>query len=209
MAKEWVLNQAMNRWGLNKKRSVGPVSESIRKCAPKELEEWKRYYYKHLYPKEHLIELGRKLYVKISEVIHYEVIEVTEEDCIDYMKDVVINRTFQGYQTEIQTIYGQLQDFLGIPIVPAPDKWDRLYNVDFTIKINDNYVGIQIKPTTFEHTTEDYKLKEIQNSTHQKFQKKFGGKVFIVFSVTKDRKKMIQNTEIIDVIQKEIERLRQ
>jgi 23S rRNA (adenine2503-C2)-methyltransferase len=30
MAKEWVLNQAMNRRGLNKKSSVGPVSDLIR-----------------------------------------------------------------------------------------------------------------------------------------------------------------------------------
>jgi len=26
MSKEWVLNMATNRWGLNKKSSVGPVS---------------------------------------------------------------------------------------------------------------------------------------------------------------------------------------
>ena len=61
MAKEWILNQAMNRWGLNKKRSVGPVSELIRKCAPKKLEDWEGYYYQNVHPKEHLEELGRKL----------------------------------------------------------------------------------------------------------------------------------------------------
>ncbi len=86
MAKEWVLNQAMNRWGLNKKRSVGPVSELIRKCAPKKLEDWERYYYGKVYPREYLEELGRKLYVKITEVIQYEVAEVTEEDCVNYIK---------------------------------------------------------------------------------------------------------------------------
>ncbi len=47
MAKEWILNQAMNRWGLNKKRSVGPVSALIRKCAPKNVGDWERYYYKN------------------------------------------------------------------------------------------------------------------------------------------------------------------
>lgn len=131
MAKEWILNQAMNRWGLNKKKSVGPVLELIRKCAPKRLEDWERYYYEKVYPKEYLEELGRKLYVKITEVIQCEVAEVTEQDCIDYMKEVVINRTFNEYQTEIQTIYGQLQNILELSIKPAPDEWDRLYNVDF------------------------------------------------------------------------------
>ena len=96
MAKEWILNQAMNRWGLNKKRSVGPVSELIRNCAPNKLEDWERYYYESVHPKGYLEDLGRKLYVKITEVIQYEVEEVTEQDCMNYIKKVVINRTFQG-----------------------------------------------------------------------------------------------------------------
>jgi hypothetical protein len=208
MAKEWILNQAMNRWGLNKKKSVGPVSELIRKCAPKGLEDWERYYYEKVYPKEYLEELGRKLYVKITEVIQYEVAEVTEQDCMNYMKEVVINRTFNGYQTEIQTIYGQLQNILELSIKPAPDEWDRLYNVDFFIEVNDKFIGLQIKPITFEHTFEDYKWKEMQETTHMKFQKKFGGKVFIVFSTKVGGKKMIKNTEVIDEIKNEIEKLR-
>jgi len=208
MAKEWILNQAMNRWGLNKKKSVGPVSELIRKCAPKKLEEWERYYYQNVNSKEYLEELGRKLYIKITEVIQYEVAEVTEKDCIDYIKEVVINRTFDGYQTEIQTIYGQMQKILGLSIKPAPDEWDRLYNVDFFIEVNDKFIGLQIKPITFEHTFEDYKWREMQESTHMKFQKKFGGKVFTVFSVKVNEKKMIKNTEVIEDIKNEIERLR-
>ena len=207
MAKEWILNQAMNRWGLNKKNSVGPVSELIRRCAPKKLEDWEKYYYEKVHPKEYLEELGRKLYVKITEVIQYEVVEVAEQDCINYMKDVVINRTFEGYQTEIHTIYSQLQNILGVSIKPAPDEWDRLYNVDFFIKVNDKYIGLQIKPITFEHTFEDYKWKEMQEITHQKFQEKFGGRAFIVFSVKVGDKKKIKNEEIIDKIKKEIERL--
>ncbi len=207
MAKEWVLNQAMNRWGLSKKNSVGPVSELIRKCVPKKLGDWESFYYEKVNPKEYLEELSRKLYVKITEVIQYEVAEVTEQDCIDYIKDVVINRTFEGYQTEIQTIYGQLQNIIGTSIKPAPDEWDRLYNVDFYIQVDDKYVGLQIKPITFEHTFEDYKWKEMQETTHQKFYEKFGGRVFIVLSVKVEDKKIIKNVEVIDEIKREIERL--
>jgi hypothetical protein len=207
MAKEWILNQAMNRWGLNKKNSVGPVSELIRKCEPKKLEDWESYYYEKVYPRKYLAELGKKLYTKITEVIQYEVAEVTEEDCISYIKEVVINRTFEGYQTEIQTIYGQLQKIIGIPIRPAPDEWDRLYNVDFFIEVNGKYIGLQMKPVTFEHTFEDYKWKDMQETTHNAFQKKFNGRVFIIFSVKVGDKKQIKNTEVIDEIKKEIERL--
>ena len=39
MAKEWILNSAMNRFQLNFKRNVGATSESIRKCSPKTLHE--------------------------------------------------------------------------------------------------------------------------------------------------------------------------
>lgn len=149
MAKEWILNSAMNRFQLNFKRNVGPTSESIRKCAPKTLEEWQEYYFANVRPEEHIIELGKKLYVKITEVIQAEVAEVTEEDCINYMKQLVIDRTFDGYMTEIQTVYSQLEQMLGVKIEPAPDEWDRLYNVDFFIKAGESFIGLQIKPITF------------------------------------------------------------
>jgi len=35
MAKEWILNMATNRWGLNKKSMVGPVAQWIREVSPK------------------------------------------------------------------------------------------------------------------------------------------------------------------------------
>lgn len=81
---------------------------------------------------EEIIELDKKLYVKITEVVRAEVDEITEQDCIDYMIKLVIDRTYDGYITEIQTIYGQLQEILNVKIDPAPDEWDRLFNVDFT-----------------------------------------------------------------------------
>ena len=108
MAKEWILNSGMNRFQLNFKRNVGAVSEEIRKCSPKSLEEWKEYYYSKVRSKEHIDELGQKLYIKITEVIASEVESITEEDCINYIHNMVINRTFDGYITEIKTIYGQL-----------------------------------------------------------------------------------------------------
>ena len=48
MAKEWILNSATNRFQLNFKRNVGPVSEEIRKCAPKTIKEWQDYYFKNV-----------------------------------------------------------------------------------------------------------------------------------------------------------------
>ncbi len=76
MAKEWILNSAMNRFQLNFKRNVGAVSEAIRKCTPKKIEEWEAFYFSNIKSKEHIEELGKKLYIKITEVIVAEVEEV-------------------------------------------------------------------------------------------------------------------------------------
>jgi len=208
MAKEWILNSAMNRFQLNFKRNVGAVSEAIRKCAPKSIGEWKKYYFTKVRSKKHIEELGRKLYVKITEVISAEVEDITEDDCIKYMYNMVINRTFDGYMTEIKTIYGQLQKILNIKIEPAPDEWDRSYNVDFFIKIKDKYIGLQIKPASnVSHIPEIFKEHKLQIGTHKKFTENFGGKVFYIISVKDGDKKKIYNTEIINEIKKEIKKL--
>ena len=209
MAKEWILNSAMNRFQLNFKRNVGAVSEEIRKCSPKKIEEWQKYYFLKVRNKEHIEGLGRKLYVKITEVISAEVEDITEEDCINYMYNLVIDRTFDGYITEIKTIYGQLQDALGVKIEPAPDEWDRVYNVDFYIRSNEKYIGLQIKPISgVSHIPQIYKERTIQEKTHRKFQAVYGGKVFYIISIKKGSNKIIHNREVIHELEEEIKRLK-
>jgi hypothetical protein len=209
MAKEWILNPVMNRFQLNFKRNVGATSEAIRKCSPKTVEEWQSYYFKNVRSKEHIEELGRKLHTKITEVIHAEIESVTERDCINYMINMVIDRTFDGYMTEIRTIYEQLKSVLNMKIEPAPDEWDRLYNVDFYIEINGKYIGLQIKPVQAGiQLPEIFKERNIQEKTHEKFTKKFGGWVFYIFSAKSKKRKVIVNTEVIDEINKEIAALR-
>jgi len=97
---------------------------------------------------------------------------------------------------------------LGEKIEPAPDEWDRLYNVDFFIKIKDKYLGLQIKPTGYAFITQIINERKIQENTHKKFTAKYGGKVFYVFSVKEGDKKRIYNQEVIEEIKQEIERLK-
>ncbi|MCL4558594.1 MAG: MjaI family restriction endonuclease [Deltaproteobacteria bacterium] len=208
MAKEWILNSAMNRFQFNFKRNVGAVSEEIRKCEPKTIDDWRAYYFKNVRPEEHIVELGKKLYVKITEVIASEVEDITEEECIQYVFNLVIDRTFDGYMTEIKTVYGQLEQALKRKIEPAPNEWDRLYNVDFFIKVKEKYIGLQIKPVSnTAQIPEIYKERGIQEDTHRKFTAKFGGKVFYIFSIKEDGKKKIYNTKVIQEIQEETERI--
>ena len=121
---------------------------------------------------------------------------------------MVINRTFVGYQSEIQTVYGQLKNSLGVKIEPAPDEWDRGYNVDYFIKINEKYIGIQIKPAGFEYITQIINEREQQKKTHEKFTTKYGGRVFYIISITEGKNKIIHNPEVIDEIKDEINRLK-
>jgi hypothetical protein len=121
------------------------------------------------------------------------------------MIQLVIDRTFDGYMTEIQTIYGQLQNILDVKIESAPDKWDRLFNVDFYIKIGERYIGLQIKPVNSGiQLPEIHKEYALQAGTHKKFTAKFGGKVFYIFSEKVNGKKEIANKEVIEEIRQEI-----
>lgn len=125
------------------------------------------------------------------------------------MFQLVIDRTFDGYQTEIQTIYGQLQNILNVKIEPAPDEWDRLFNVDFFIKIGERYIGLQIKPVNSGlQLPEIHKEYALQAETHKKFTAKFGGKVLYIFSEKMNGSKVIANKEVIEEIKKEIDRLK-
>jgi hypothetical protein len=215
VTKEWILNMATNRWGLNKKNSVGPVALWIRECDPKSLAEWEKYYLTKLAaflkekgiklePEKYITFLGQKLYVKVSEIMKAEIDEVTPEDCTEYIKKLLINRTFDGYQNEVITVYGYLKNILGVEIQPAPDKWDRLYNVDFFIKTSNKTIGLQIKPLTYEQLPEVHKWRQWLASTHEKFKKEQGGEVFIIFTTTKDRNKVIHNPEVIEEIKRSL-----
>lgn len=209
MAKEWILNGANMRWGLTRKNKVGPVSESIRKCAPESVDQWRDYYFENVKTREELGLLGQTLFIKITEVCQAEIDSIEEQDCIDFIINLVIDRTYDGYQSEIQTIYGQLENALGCRVEPAPDEWDRGYNVDFFIKVNDRFIGLQIKPAGHAYITQIINELNFQAESHKKFTAEYGGKVFYIISIADGKKKIIHNPGVIDQIKREIERLKQ
>jgi len=216
--RETLLNYAMNRWGLNKAHSVGPTSELIRKCAPDTFNTWEEFYFENATQKkingaritrEYIQGLGEKLFIKLSEVVHSELESIQEEECTDYAYNLILNRTYEGYRSEIDTIYGQLQSILSITIEPAKDEWDRTYNVDFCINVNENFIGLQIKPIASGQALNQYQWIEMHRRNHQRFENDFGGKVFFIYSVkSAGKKKKIYNTEVIEEIANEINRLR-
>lgn len=213
--REHLLNHGANNWNLNQSYNVGKTSELIRSCLPKSLEEWENFYFNNAYQnkkngskitREWISELGKVLYVKLSEVVRLEIESITLEECMDYMLFLVINRTYNGYNREYETVYGQLEKNLGVEIIPATDEIDRKFNVDFVVPVKDKLIGLQIKPVmTSQSIPQIFKERKIQLESHEKFTAKYGGKVFYVFSV----RKVIQDKEnLITEILAEIERLR-
>jgi hypothetical protein len=143
----------------------------------------------------------------LSQFIGNSRIMETGQDWVDNAKWIVRNRPLDGYQTRIQTIYGQLENLLGVLIEPAPDEWDRGYNIDFFIKVKDKYIGLQIKPAGYAYIPQIINELEFQKKTHEKFTAKYGGRVFYIISVKEGKTKVIYNSEVIEEIRKEIERL--
>ncbi len=235
LKKEWIFNIAFNRWQLNRPKYVGRLSEAIRACAPKTEEAW-REYYMHEVPKKHipsdwqrlgetmaeqLISVGERLYVKISENLQAEVEAISKEDCIAYVEEVVIRRTFEGYLSEKQTVHEQLKDYLiasgfqQLEIRPAPAEWEGSYQVDFYIPLSSGgsgsqkYIGIQIKPITYNQFAEKDKCHEWMKASHECFFRDFGGRVYILFSYAEKGQKVIANREVLDEIASDMKSLLQ
>ena len=109
---------------------------------------------------------------------------------------------------EIGTIYGQLESFLGVKISPAPDEWDRIFNIDFYLKIQDKFLGFQIRPARSGQELGQYPWDKVYETSHERFKKRFGGQVFVIYYMRSGKKKEIYNVEVIKEIQEEIDRLK-
>ena len=205
---EWILNKTANRFQLNYKRNVGATSASIRACKPKTKDEWRKYYFSKVKSEQDIQKLGEKLYEKVQTVVKKEAEEITKDECIAWMQELVIDRTYDGYINEIEIIRGDLEPMLKVKIEEAPDEWDRTFGVDFFIKIRDRYIGLQIKPTDAGYTDETWATERaVMQANEKRFTEKFGGKVFIIYSIKEGDKKVIQNKSVVDEIKHEIARL--
>ncbi len=119
--KEKVLNYACQTYQLSRPNKVGAVMALIRECQPSTIEEWEKWYFENAYTagnkpfkitKDSLVELGERLYEKITEVVIPEwqdaFSKLTKEDCTDYIYNLTINRTFDGYLREKSVVNDEL-----------------------------------------------------------------------------------------------------
>ena len=76
--KERVLNYACQTYQLSRPNKVGAVMALIRECQPQTIQEWEKWYFENAktdgknafkITRESLLELGERLYDKITEVV--------------------------------------------------------------------------------------------------------------------------------------------
>ena len=220
--KEKVLNYTSNAYQLTRPSKVGAVMEMIRNCQPKNFEEWRDFYFSVAHTKtkvpikvtqEILQELGTRLYEKITEVVIPEWTEafnqITPQDCMDYIYEVTIPRTYDGFITEKSVINeGLAKHFPDLKFEESDTDLDYAGDVDYIGKVGDKAFGIQIKPITANSNFGNYKLSERMQANFEAFEEKYGGKVFIILSTKLGNKKVIQNKEVLQDIEQEIQRLK-
>ncbi len=215
--KERVLNYACQTYQLSRPNKVGAVMALIRECQPQTIQEWEKWYFENAktdgknafkITRESLLELGERLYDKITEVVIPEWEEafkqLTKQDCIDYIYNLTINRTYDGYLREKSVINdGLAKLFPELAFEETDPELDHAGDIDYIAKVGDKAIGIQIKPITAKANFGSYSLTERMKASFSDFTEKFGGKVFVVFSLDKE----IANKEVVDEIKKEVERL--
>lgn len=221
--KEKVLNYTSNAYQLTRPSKVGTVMALIRECQPKTFDEWQQYYFEKAHTKtkvpikvtkEILYELGERLYEKITEVVIPEWTEafkqISKQDCRDYIYEVTVARTYDGFITEKSVINDFLAKiFPDVKFEESDSDLDHSGDVDYICKVGNNAFGIQIKPITGNANFGNYKLTERMQANFDAFEEKYGGKVFVVFSSKVGNKKEIINKDVIEEIKLEIIRLSQ
>ncbi|MCI5716585.1 MAG: MjaI family restriction endonuclease [Bacteroidales bacterium] len=217
--KERVLNYACQTYQLSRPNKVGEVMSLIRQCSPQTFEQWKQWYFENAFTKskqpikitpEVLDELGERLYTKITEFVIPEWEEafrtLTKEDCTEYIYNLTLNRTYDGYLREKSVINDSLaKEFPEMVFEETSPELDHAGDVDYIAKICSKAIGFQIKPITAQASFAGYKLSERMQKSFAAFEEMFGGKVFIIYSI----KGEVANKEVIEQIRAEIKRLRE
>jgi MjaI restriction endonuclease len=215
--KEKVLNYTCQTYQLSRPNKVGSVMALIRECQPRTFEDWEKWYFENAVTdgksstkvtKESLEELGKRLYEKITDVVIPEWQEafkqLTLEDCIGYIHNLAINRTYDGYIREKSVInHGLAKIFPDTRFEESPPELDHAGDIDYLGYVGEKAFGIQIKPITAKSNFGNYSPSERMKASFEAFTEDFKGKVFIVYSNDGE----IGNTEIINEITKEIDRL--
>lgn len=191
--KEKVLNYTTQTYQLSRPNKVGAVMALIRECQPKTIKEWEKWYFENAktnektpvkITKKSLRELGERLHIKIKEIVIPEWTEafsqLTLQDCIDYIYNLTINRTYDGFIREKSVIEDNLaKKFPKVKFEESDPELDHAGDIDYLGWVEKRAFGIQIKPVTSKANFGKYSPSERMKASFSSFTKKYGGKVFL------------------------------
>ena len=159
----------------------------------------------------------RELQIKLSTQLHEKITtgvipewkeafnNLTLQDCLDYIRNLTINRTFDGYIREKSVVNDGLAKYYpSVKFEESSTELDDAGDIDYLGYVGDKAFGIQIKPVTAKSNFGNYSISVRMKASFQDFEEDFGGKVFIVFSLDGE----IGNKDILKDIEIEIERLK-
>lgn len=216
--KEKVLNYACQTYQVSRPNKVGAVMSLIRECQPTTIDEWEMWYFENAFTESKvptkitpkiLQELGERLYAKIIEVVIPEwqaaFSELSLQDCRDYIYNLTINRTYDGFIREKSVVNdGLAQHFPEVKFIESETDLDHAGDIDYLGFVGKYAIGIQIKPITAKANFGNYSISERMKANFTDFEQKYKGKVFIIFSLDGE----IGNKEVIKEIEMEIIRLK-
>jgi hypothetical protein len=132
--------------------------------------------------------------------------ELSLQDCKDYIYNLTINRTYEGFIREKSVVNdGLAKHFPEVKFIESDNDLDHAGDIDYLGFISDKKAfGLQIKPITAKANFGNYSVSERMKANFQDFKKKYHGKVFIIFSL----KGEIGNKGIIKEIKIETKRLK-
>lgn len=218
--KEKVLNYATQTYQLSRPNKVGAVMALIRECQPSTIEEWEQWYFENAktagknnfkITRESLKELGERLYEKITEVVIPEWKEafnaLTKEDCYNYIYNLTINRTYDGYLREKSVVNDGLSKiFPDVRFEESSADLDHAGDIDYLGYVTkEKAFGIQIKPITAQSNFGNYSVSERMKASFENFKDDYQGNVIIVYSLDGE---IANKEEVIRQIKTEIKRLK-
>jgi hypothetical protein len=215
--KEKVLNYTSQTYQLTRPAKVGAVMSLIRECQPRTIEEWKDWFFEYAstaakqpirVTEDSLRELGERLYEKIVGVVIPEWTtafqQVTKQDCIDYVYNLTINRTYDGFLREKSVVFDELADrFPSVRFEESDAEMDHAGDIDYLGHVGEQAFGLQIKPVTAKANFGNYSPSARMRASFSEFTRRFGGKVFIVYSLAGE----VANGDVLGLIGAEVARL--
>ena len=138
------LNLYYNQGQFNHPERIGYVMKLIRSLRPLTEAEWRAWYLTHVHDMVYIEQLAAEMCHTIPSELR-----ISQDDCLEYILDVMFHRTFCGYDRE-KAALALLRERVCSDIREAPSVWDTRYFIDFFVhKRKCRMVGIQLKPASF------------------------------------------------------------